>query len=173
MTDKELKELYTLACDTKGFTPDAGQFKLWKPILGWCDKRDLEKAIIEWYTSDTSFPMPALLKPLAETARLKRVRPTTGYEYTTGYRCPRCVLTVTDFNPAREMRCERCWKGGNVIHSGDKPAEPSYSLMSVVLQSRRARGSDEWENVLAPNGFVANPFPDYLRRASGDFEEAL
>jgi len=173
LTDSDLKELYTLACDTKGFTPDMGQFKMWKPILGWCDKRDLEKAIVEWYSSDTNFPMPALLKPLAEAARLKRVRPTTGYEYTTGYLCPRCGLTVTSFNLAREMRCERCWKGGYVAEVGTTPAEPSYSLMSVVLQERRARGADEWEDVLAPGGYAANPLPDQLRRASGDFECAL
>ena len=173
MTDKELKEIYTLACDTKAFTPDAGQFKVWKMTLGWCDPRDLEKAVIAWYAENESFPMPALLKPLAEAERRKRVLPTTGYKYTTVYRCPRCALTVTGFNPAREIRCERCWKGGNVILVGDKPAEPSYSLMSVVLQERKARGADKWENILAPSGLVANPLPDYLRRASGDFEEEL
>lgn len=173
LTEQEMKDIYTLACDTKGFVPDPGQGKIWKQVLGWYDPRDLEKAVIAWYSENDSLPMPALLKPLAEAARLKRVRPTTGFEYTTGYRCPRCALTVTSFNPAREMRCGRCWKGGNVIYRGDKPAEPSYLLMSVVLQERRARGADEWENVLAPSGLVANPLPDHLRRASGDFEDAL
>ncbi len=173
MTDKELKEIYTLACDTKAFTPDAGQFKVWKMTLGWCDPRDLEKAVIAWYAENESFPMPALLKPLAEAARRKRIQPTTGYEYLTACRCPRCSKTVTSFEAAREIRCERCWKGGNVIQAGDKPAEPSYSLMSVVLQERKARGAKEWENILPTSGNAVNPLPDYLRRAGGDFEDVL
>jgi hypothetical protein len=173
MTDKDLKEIYKMACATKGFEPSDGQYKIWKQTLGWCDPKDLEKAIVEYFTTNQNFPMPAELKPLAEAARLKRVRPTTGYEFTTGYRCPRCALTVTSFNQAREMRCERCWKGGYVAEIGGIPAEPSYSLMSVVLQERKARGADQWEYVLPQPGNINNPLPDFLRRASGDFEDAL
>jgi hypothetical protein len=45
--------------------------------------------------------------------------------------------------------------------------------MSVVLQERKARGADQWEYVLPQPGNINNPLPDFLRRASGDFEDAL
>ena len=152
MTDGELKELYTLCCDTKGYDPDPGQFKTWKAVLGWSDARDLEKAIAEHYSTSLTLPMPAELKPLIEAARRKRMLPTTGYEYMTGYRCPRCFTTMTSFSEAREVRCEACWKAGKHV------------LISVQMQERKLRGTDNWERVgAAPDPMVENDLPEYLR----------
>jgi len=161
MTDQKMKELYAFACDQKGFDPNDGQFKMWKQTLGWCDSGDLEKAIVAWYEENETFPMPALLKPLAEQARRKRTAPTTRYEFTTAYRCPRCNETCVGFTPAHEQRCERCWKGGYL--GRDNPPS-TYSLMSVEMQERKARGSDKWENIMPQTEQVRNSLPGSLGR---------
>ena len=170
MTKNELEKIYQMACETKGFEPTDGQFIIWKQTLGWCDPRDLEKAIIAWYRDNETFPMPALLKPLAEEARRKRILPTTGYEYTTAYRCPRCGATCCGFTPAHEQRCERCWKGGYL--GRDNPPS-TYSLMSIELQERKKRGDPnaEWENIMAQPANMQNSLPDYIRRARGMYED--
>ena len=152
MTDGELKELYTLACDTKGYDPDPGQFRTWKSTLGWSDARDLEKAIAEHYTTNINLPMPAELKPLIESARRKRMLPTTGYEYLTGYRCPRCKTAMTSFSEAKEERCANCWKSGQ------------YVVMSVELQERKLRGTENWERLGAQQEpMVQNDLSDFVR----------
>ena len=135
MTDAELKDVYTLCCDTKGYEINPGQIKAWKAALGFYDARDLEAAVRNWYNSNSEFPMPAQLRPLAESARRLRVIPKTGYEYTTGYRCPRCKTTMTSFDPAREVKCEKCWR------------DKQYSIMSVELQERKMRGTEVWESI--------------------------
>ena len=170
MTDAKMKELYTLACDTKGFELNPGQLKVWKQTMGIFDAADMEAAIREWYGSNNTFPMPAELKPLIESARRKRTAPTTGYEFTTAYRCPRCGATCCGFTPAHEQRCERCWKGGYL--GRDNPPS-TYSLMSVELQERKKRGDEkaEWENIMPQPANMQNPLPDYIRRARGMYEE--
>ncbi len=151
MTDGELKELYTLACEAKGYDPDPGQFRTWKSTLGWSDARDLEKAIAEHYTTNINLPMPAELKPLIEAARRKRTLPTTGYEHQTGYRCPRCHRTVTSFAEAVETRCEACWRAGQ------------YVLMSVEMQERKLRGTENWERIGGDRRQVENRLPQIVR----------
>ena len=135
MTDAKLKELYTLTCATKGYEPDPGQFKTWRHILGFSDARDLEKAIVEWYTHNLTLPMPAELLPLVGAEFRKRMLPKTGFEYMTAYKCPRCSLGAVGFTAAHEMRCERCWKFGE------------YVLMSVELEERKAVGAKDWEDM--------------------------
>ena len=135
MTDAKLKEIYTIACDTKGYDINPGQAKEWKAQLGFYEASDLEAAVRKWYETNTDFPMPAQLRGLAEAERRRRIAPKSGYEYTTGYRCPRCRVTVTSFQPARELKCPQCWNN------------QQYALMSVEMQDRKQIGGDKWEDI--------------------------
>lgn len=135
MTDAKLKEIYTMACDTKGYEINPGQAKEWKVQLGFYEASDLETAVRKWYEKNSEFPMPAQLRPLADAERRIRITPKSGYEYTTGYRCPKCWVTVTSFQPAKELKCPRCWQN------------ELYVVMSVELQERRAIGGKDWEDI--------------------------
>lgn len=95
MTDNQLKEIYRTACYGKGFEPNDGQFKVWKQTLGWCEEADLAQALVWYFQENTSFPMPAELKPLSERARRGRTAKTTGPKDEVRWRCPDCYVTMT------------------------------------------------------------------------------
>ena len=72
MKESQLRAIYETACAGKGFEPNDSQFKVWKQTLGWIDERDLSQALVNWFTDNQGFPMPADLKPLAMRVRLGR-----------------------------------------------------------------------------------------------------
>ena len=105
MTDKDLKAVYESACDTKGFEGNAGQFKMWKQVLGWCERVDLQKALETYFAGNAGFPMPADLKPLAERARSERAARASGPEIYTVWECAECKTRMgswdAGWNPSR------------------------------------------------------------------------
>lgn len=107
MTNNEMKEIYETACRGKGYEPNDGQFKIWKQVLGWCEAQDLARALIQWFTDNASFPMPAELKPLSEQARRERVaRSSVKLDYVV-YQCPVCMGTRSGWpeDPERQRYC--------------------------------------------------------------------
>ena len=99
MTTKELTGIYRVACQAKGYDGNEGQFKIWKQILGWCERIDLEKALETYFAGNTAFPMPAELKPLAERARRERMARLSQKEMLAMWRCPDCGAGLSAYLP--------------------------------------------------------------------------
>jgi hypothetical protein len=105
MTDKELRDVYANACSAKGFEPNSGQFKVWKLTLGWCEECDLAQAVTWYYMTNTAFPMPAELKPLAERSRQQRLARAQSPKQLVRWECPECGIYASayidpqDYNP--------------------------------------------------------------------------
>lgn len=108
MTTKELEKIYKLACDGKGYEPNDGQFKIWKQTLGWSEECDLSQALTWWFADNTDFPMPALLKPLLEKARLARVARATGQKDLVRWHCPDCGIYRSGFISPNDQFSRRC-----------------------------------------------------------------
>jgi hypothetical protein len=108
MTDKELKDLYVTACSGKGFEPSDGQFKLWKQTLGWCEQSDLAKALVEYFSTNTAFPMPAELKALSEQARRIRVTQAARKTVLVRWQCPDCKVTMCGWIPPEDRDPRAC-----------------------------------------------------------------
>lgn len=140
MTDPQLRKIYRRACDGKGFEPNEGQFKLWKQTLGWCEEEDLAQGLVWYFEANTSFPMPAELKPLSERARRERIAKNSGPAIQTVWQCEDCGHTVSSLDPEwRPLECQgfkavplkhadyglRCfgrnWKIGFQCEVGKKP----------------------------------------------------
>jgi len=98
MKPNELEKLYQNACFVKGFEPNDGQFKVWKQVLGWIERIDLEEALTRWYEAETSFPMPAELKPLAMQAKQRRENKAAQALDYVRRQCPVCGVTTVDYN---------------------------------------------------------------------------
>jgi hypothetical protein len=107
MTDPQLRKLYTEACHTKGFEPSDGQFKTWKATLGWIEEQDLSKALFYWFGNQTTFPMPAELKPLA--ARSKRERESRKDLVLVTSVCALCHRMFTGFHAADDDTQRYCY----------------------------------------------------------------
>ena len=90
MTDEKLKKIYRQACDTRGFEPSDGQFKTWKQILGWVEAEDMERALQVWWSSNTSFPMPAELRPICASCRREREARSSEKTYLVRWLCSAC-----------------------------------------------------------------------------------
>jgi hypothetical protein len=97
MTEAQLKNLYKVACDGKGFVGNDGQFKVWKQTLGWTEEKDLAKALVWWFTAETDFPMPALLKPLIERSRRERIAKASQRRFHVRWQCTTCHYTMQGF----------------------------------------------------------------------------
>ena len=108
MTEKELRIVYASACSGKGFEPNDGQFKVWKQTLGWCDERDLAQALIWFYEEDTTFPMPAELKPLAERARRERAARSEVRRGLVMWKCPVCAWKMAGFLTLEDRALRFC-----------------------------------------------------------------
>ena len=105
MTEKELRNLYQTACDGKGYIGNEGQFKVWKQTLGWCEERDLAKALVAYFESNTAFPMPAELKTLAESARRARMTAASVSKELAHWHCAECGV----------------YQGGHILASDHEP----------------------------------------------------
>lgn len=108
MTTKELEGIYATACAAKGYTPNDGQFKIWKQTLGWCERKDLEAALVEFFTNNTGFPMPAELKTLSESARRQRVSKLEQKTELVMWRCPECGIGCSGFPPVGDTTPRTC-----------------------------------------------------------------
>ena len=108
MTTAQLKKLYQTACDGKGFEGNAGQFKVWQQTLGWCEETDLAQALVWYFQENTSFPMPADLKPLSERARRARTSSNTGPKDEVRWQCPDCGVIMTGFIDRADNRTRIC-----------------------------------------------------------------
>ena len=137
MTEKELRNLYQTACDGKGYIGNEGQFKVWKQTLGWCEERDLAKALVAYFQDNTGFPMPAELKTLAESARRARITAASAIKELVRWRCPDCGIYRSGFLEPADHEPRICHgiarEGGNCgglmeeIHRKDADAETRYS----------------------------------------------
>jgi|ERR1017187_1560679 hypothetical protein len=142
MTDNELKVIYRDACSGKGFEPSDGQFKVWKQTLGWIEKQDLEAALTAWYGSETSFPMPAELKPLAMQA--KQCRETQAAQPVDYVRrlCPVCGHSTTGYSPPsdREPRiCQTSYTPLSLRHKGAPSSLPSGEHCDGIMEEVERR----------------------------------
>jgi hypothetical protein len=137
MTDKELKGIYVVACQAKGFEGNEGQYKMWKKLLGWCERVDLESALEMWFSSNISFPMPAELKPLSEQARRARAAKALGPETYTCWECTDCKTRMGSWNP--DWNPTQC-RGVRAVKLG----HPDYGK-ACVSRSFRIVGRDVYE----------------------------
>lgn len=108
MTDKRLREIYALACGAKGFEPNESQFKIWKQILGWAEEKDLEQALVWYFTDNLTFPMPAELKALAGRAARERQSRSAEKKYLVGFQCPECGSTEAGYFPNADIERRVC-----------------------------------------------------------------
>lgn len=97
MRPSELESIYRMACETKGFEPNDGQFGMWKKILGWCERNDLEQALSRWFAAETKFPMPAELRAIATQVQRERIASSSEKRYMVMFRCATCGHSQTGF----------------------------------------------------------------------------
>lgn len=108
MTDSELRNIYRVACEGKGFVGNEGQFKLWKQTLGWCAEKHLAQAMVWWFEDNQGFPMPADLKPLAERAMREERAGSANANWYFCWVCPCCGVRKGGFyaeDASTERRC--------------------------------------------------------------------
>lgn len=98
MTPKQLESLYKLVCDGKGFAPNDGQFKIWKQTLGFYEEKDVSQAITSFFQRNSTFPMPAELRPLIESARRQRIAKAGQPSVYTLWRCMECGYRFGTWN---------------------------------------------------------------------------
>lgn len=97
MKTNELEVIYNQACQTKGFEQTDGQFKTWKQVLGWCERKDLEVAVARYFEKNVNFPMPAELRTLAGEIMRDREAKTSEKRYLVAWRCLVCGFTQSGF----------------------------------------------------------------------------
>jgi hypothetical protein len=108
MTEPELRKLYVMVCDGKGYQANDGQFKVWKQTLGWCEEPDLAQGILWWMADNAAFPMPAELKPLAERAKRERLARAGVKRYLVMWQCRVCGHSRTGFLTMEERGARYC-----------------------------------------------------------------
>ena len=108
MTTKELEKIYEMACRTKGFQPDDAQFKLWKRVLGWCERVDLDEALTRYFTENVNFPMPAELRPLAAECQRRRSAKVAERTYLVTWQCLDCGVTRSGWIPFGDDQVRTC-----------------------------------------------------------------
>ena len=91
MKPTELRGIYEVACQAKGYEANDGQYKIWQQILGWCERKDLEQALAWYFETETKFPMPAELKGLAGRAMWERTAKSSEKRYLVAFQCPMCL----------------------------------------------------------------------------------
>ena len=104
----EMSDLYFAACDAKGYRGTEGQLKIWQQILGYAEKRDLQKALEFYWQDNKEFPMPAELRHLVERARRERLQVTDEPCEQVEYECPEChapFSTVVNVGDTRPRLC--------------------------------------------------------------------
>lgn len=111
MTTKELERIYNEACRTKGYTPDDDQFRMWKKQLGWCERADLEVALVEHYATSTQFPMPAELRQLAGKAMRERQAKSAVPKFLMAWKCGDCGYTRVGHITADQSDSQTCHCG--------------------------------------------------------------
>lgn len=108
MKTSELKGIYETTCQTKGFPPSDGQFKTWKDILGWCERKDLEEAVTRYFTTNLGFPMPAELRALAGQVQRERELQSSAKRYMVMWFCPVCNTTMCGFLTMEDRAMRFC-----------------------------------------------------------------
>jgi hypothetical protein len=141
MTKTDMEELYKVACQGKGYKGSDGQFKVWVLTLGHLEKADLAAAMVEYFTNNTGFPMPAELKPLAEAAKRKRTEVHHERRRVT-FVCPVCSVRVSAFLAPGESTMIACrsiytpWKIGQKEPQRFLPRDPAtndYQVCGAIL----------------------------------------
>ena len=145
MKPNELEKIYHDACFAKGYEPNDGQFKVWKQTLGWLEKQDLEAALTAWYGSETRFPMPAELKPLAMANKQRRDAGIAQPLDLVRWRCPDCKITMTGFIPHYDegyRRCRGIPRDGKYDqnHQGERVCGAQMVMESRITNYK----SDDW-----------------------------
>ena len=139
MTDKELRTHYRAACDSKGFVPNEGQFKVWKQVLGWAEEQDLSKALVYYFEAESGFPMPADLKHLIERAKRERLTESTGPKEIVEYECPSCHAPFSTVVDVGDMRPRICIVVGEHNElKGCRVRLTEYARMEVNQHQKRA-----------------------------------
>ena len=116
MTPNEIREVYLQACDAKGFQPNEGQLKIWRQVLGFYEKRDLEAAVVLWYTRNSDFPMPGGekgIKPYVEQARRERLARSSDKKTLVIYVCPSCQAIFSTYVDMGDQRPRLCMTRDN------------------------------------------------------------
>jgi hypothetical protein len=108
MTDKQLQKIYQTACAGKNYEPSDGQFKVWKQTLGWIEEEDLAQALVDWFSNNSTFPMPAELKPLAMHAKDQRIARTSIKKYLVRWQCRECKITQCGWIPESDHEPRIC-----------------------------------------------------------------
>ena len=145
MTPKQLEAIYRTACAGKGYEGSKAQCKVWEQTIGWCEEADLSQALIWYFQANTTFPMPAELKPLSERARVARVSKNTGPKDEVRWRCPDCGVTMTGFIDPQD-RYTRVCRGiprGKPQVDGEGRQLPCGGIMDEIARaSCAAQGRD-------------------------------
>lgn len=138
MTNSEMKTIYDTACRGKGYEPNDDQFKVWKQVLGWCESGDLAQGLIYWFSNNSTFPMPAELKPLSEQARRERTARSTKRNDFVAWKCPVCASGRSGWpdDPERTRFCMN-WKTPS-----DTP-ERCGAKMQIAMRRPEDRGTME------------------------------
>jgi hypothetical protein len=142
MTTKELQGIYETACHAKGYTPNDGQFKIWRQTLGWCERKDLEAALVSYFTDNSGFPMPAELKPLSEHNRRLRVAQASESRALVVWLCPVCGYRRSGFLTSLESAYRKCLSHWGPLLALDAPRVKGVRPERIQLEDGQVCGAE-------------------------------
>lgn len=104
----EMAQIYYGACEARAYKGSDAQLKIWRQMLAYAEKRDLEKALVFYWRDNTEFPMPAELGHLVERARRERLAVSSGPKERVEYTCPSCGAPFSTFVDPGDTRPRLC-----------------------------------------------------------------
>jgi hypothetical protein len=138
MTDTQLRKIYIMVCDGKGYEANDGQFKVWKQTLGWCEEVDLAQAVLWWMADNATFPMPAELKPLVERAKRARLAKASVKTGLVRFYCPDCGIYTCGFLAMDDNRQRICRGNARIEAKRVSLVDVCGGVMNIVHDDRLA-----------------------------------